>query len=72
MHNFEEIADKLVSARGAVKVGDEAELTASLRVLLENDAERRKMGENARRVLESNAGAAKKDFDLIKPLIGKL
>jgi len=72
MHNFEEIADKLVAARGAVKVGDEAELTASLRVLLENDDERRKMGENARRVLESNAGAAKKDLDLIRPLIGRI
>jgi 3-deoxy-D-manno-octulosonic-acid transferase len=72
MHNFEEIADKLISARGAVKVGDEAELIASLRVLLENDLERCQMGENARRVLESNAGAAKKDLDLIKPLIGRI
>ena len=72
MHNFEEISANLVSARGAVKVGDEAELTASIRVLLENDSERRQMGENARRVLESNAGAAKKDLDLIKPLIGRI
>ena len=72
MHNFEEIAANLISARGAVKVGGEAELTASLRVLLENDPERRRMGENARRVLESNAGVAKKDFDLIKPLIGSI
>ncbi|MDD5072911.1 MAG: 3-deoxy-D-manno-octulosonic acid transferase [Candidatus Omnitrophica bacterium] len=71
-HNFEEITNDLISARGAVKVGDEAELVASLRVLLENDAERRKMGENARRTLESKAGAAKKDFDLIKPFLGRI
>ncbi|MFA5339371.1 MAG: 3-deoxy-D-manno-octulosonic acid transferase [Candidatus Omnitrophota bacterium] len=71
-HNFEEITNDLISARGAVKVGDEAELVASLRVLLENDAERRKMGENARRTLESKAGAAKKDFYLIKPFLGRI
>jgi len=50
-------------------VENEEELTASLRALLKNDLERRQMGENARRVLESNSGAAKRDFEFIKILI---
>lgn len=69
MYNFEAITGSLISARGAVKVENEEEFAASLRVLLENDLERRKMGESARRVLESNSGAAKKDLSLIESLI---
>lgn len=71
MYNFNDIAGKLISARGAVKVENEEELTASLRALLKNDLERRQMGENARRILESNSGAAGKNFAFIGPLIGK-
>ena len=71
MHNFESIAANLISAKAAVKVKDESELLGSLRELLKNDLERRRMGESARRVLESNAGAAKKGLALIGPLIRK-
>lgn len=70
MHNFEAIAANLVSAKAAAQVKDEAMLKSTLRALLKDDAERRRMGEAARRVLESNSGAAKKDLALIKPLIG--
>ena len=69
MHNFEGVAANLVSAKAAIKVDDEAMLTVALRVLLKDEPERRRMGEAARRVLESNSDAAKKDMALIGPLI---
>jgi 3-deoxy-D-manno-octulosonic-acid transferase len=69
MHNFEGIASNLIAAKAAVKAADEAALTRSLRILLKDGQECRRMGENARRVLESNAGAAKKDLAFIEPLI---
>ncbi len=65
MHNFEEIANNLILAKAAVKVDDETGLINALRGLLKNDYERGIMGENARKVLEANAGAAKKDLALI-------
>ncbi|OGX42173.1 MAG: hypothetical protein A3F87_02410 [Omnitrophica WOR_2 bacterium RIFCSPLOWO2_12_FULL_51_24] len=71
MHNFEGIASNLISAKAAIQVKDEAMLTATLRALLKDDPERRRMGEAARRVLESNSGAAKKNFAFIGPLAGK-
>jgi len=69
MHNFEGIAANLISAKAAIQVKDEAMLTAALRALLRDDPERRRMGEAARRVLESDSGAAKKDMALIRPLV---
>ncbi len=71
MHNFEGIAANLISAKAAIQVKDEVMLTAALRALLRDEPERRRMGEAARRVLESDSGAAKKDFSFIGPLVGK-
>ncbi|MFA5148207.1 MAG: 3-deoxy-D-manno-octulosonic acid transferase [Candidatus Omnitrophota bacterium] len=72
MHNFEGIAAALLSEKAAMRVADEEDLIKSVRMLLHDPAGLRAMGERARSVLESNAGVAEKDLELIEPFFGKI
>ena len=70
MHNFKEIAENLLSGGAAQKVeGATDELANAIVNILADESRQKSMGENARRVLESNAGAAARDLALIAPLI---
>ena len=69
MENFGEIADDLVDAGGAVRIKDEADLTGRLAEILSDPERRKRMGEKARRVVESRRGASQKNLGLIKNLV---
>jgi len=64
--NFTAIVDLLVAADAAVVVGDPAELASLMARWLTDAAERARIGENGRRVVEQNRGALNRLIDLIE------
>ncbi len=69
MFNFKEISEALISSGGGIMVKDKSELYAELNALLADGERAKSMGERAFRVIESNAGAAKKTIEAISRLI---
>ncbi len=69
MFNFKEISEALISSGGGIMVKDKSELYAELNALLADGERAKNMGERAFRVIESNAGAAKKTIEAISRLI---
>ena len=69
MFNFKEISEALISSGGGIMVKDKGELYAELNALLADGDRAKSMGERAFRVIESNAGAAKKTIEAISRLI---
>ena len=69
MHDFPDIAQWLLDARGAVQARNEEELYATCRRLLADPQEARIMGERARRVVTDHHGATAK---LVRDIINLL
>ncbi len=69
MFNFKEISEALISSGGGIMVKDKSELYAELNALLADGERAKNMGERAFRVIEANAGAAKKTIEAISRLI---
>lgn len=65
--NFAAIVDLLVTEEAAVMVQDPAGLAALMSRWLRDAAERARIGENGRRVVEQNRGALGRLIDLIEP-----
>ncbi|MFO0842835.1 MAG: 3-deoxy-D-manno-octulosonic acid transferase [Gemmataceae bacterium] len=63
--NFRETARRLVECGGAFQVNDAAELEATTLRLLGDKAERRAMGEQARRFVLAQQGATRRTLDLL-------
>ncbi|MBI4335125.1 MAG: 3-deoxy-D-manno-octulosonic acid transferase [Candidatus Omnitrophica bacterium] len=57
MFNFKEVASEFLRARAAIRVNSAAELESNVRRLLNDEAERRRMGERARKLVLENQGA---------------
>ncbi len=60
MQNFRAVVRELLSAKAAVQVADETELTEKIPVLLGNSAQREALGAAARGVVEANKGATQR------------
>jgi len=69
MDNFEEISKRFLSLNGALQVKNQEELFKELSGLLKNPQRMRYMGDNARRVVDSNAGVRNKIINLINPYL---
>ena len=69
MENFRDIARALIDGGGAVRVADEAALSAALADLLADSNRRRAMGEKARAVVEARRGATKRNLESLRELI---
>jgi 3-deoxy-D-manno-octulosonic-acid transferase len=65
MQNFGPIVDGFLKAGGAVQVANADGLEQALDGLLGDEARRRALGENARRVVRANRGAVEKTVELI-------
>lgn len=63
--NFRETARRLVECGGACQVKDAAELEATTLRLLDDKAERRAMGEQARRFVLAQQGATRRTLELL-------
>lgn len=60
MQNFKEIAGLIRKAEGGLVVADRDDLYHQLRLLIENPAERRRLGENGYNLLQQNRGATER------------
>lgn len=67
--NFRETADRLLTAEAAVQVADVQGLEKAVRVLLGDPAERRRLGEAARRFVTSQQGAAERTAQWLDQLV---
>ncbi|PWU18492.1 MAG: 3-deoxy-D-manno-octulosonic acid transferase [Verrucomicrobia bacterium] len=65
MENFASVARQLVERGGAVQARDAAELERALEDLLGDEGRRERLGENALKVVEDNAGAAQRTVEMI-------
>jgi 3-deoxy-D-manno-octulosonic-acid transferase len=70
MHNFKEISQLLLAVGGGIQVASGAELAAAIRRLLDNDEERRRMGERGHALLQANTGATEHTLTVIRRLLG--
>ena len=68
MENFAALASQLVASQGAVRVDDEESLAQNVAVLLHQPDERRRLVENATRVIDSHRGAAMRTAELVLDL----
>jgi 3-deoxy-D-manno-octulosonic-acid transferase len=67
--NGREIAQSLLTHGAALQVADASELAGALRRLLADPAERRRMGNIGRQIVESNRGSVARLLGLIEPLL---
>jgi 3-deoxy-D-manno-octulosonic-acid transferase len=67
--NFKDIAARLVDARAAVQVRDDAELEAVVRRLLNDVGERERLGNAASRFVAGQHGTTERTIDLLHALI---
>ncbi len=68
-HNFRDVVAALLEAQAAVVVEDGPQLTAFVRRALEEPAFARRLGANARAVVESQLGATGRTVDLLDGLV---
>jgi 3-deoxy-D-manno-octulosonic-acid transferase len=69
MENFGEIARQFLEAGAAIQVSDAAGLAAAWARLLDDAAERERMGRAARALVERNAGATERAFQRIAAIL---
>ncbi|MER3416902.1 MAG: 3-deoxy-D-manno-octulosonic acid transferase [Gemmataceae bacterium] len=67
--NFQDIAQGLLAAGGALQVADAADWEEVTRRLLSDPAYRRTLGARARCFVQSHAGATQRTLDLLVPLL---
>jgi 3-deoxy-D-manno-octulosonic-acid transferase len=65
VENFRDAARLLLQARGAIQVRDGDELVSVMRRLLDDPAERKRMGDVARQAMAGQSGACQKTLDLV-------
>jgi 3-deoxy-D-manno-octulosonic-acid transferase len=65
MFNFREVAGMFVEREAAVQVKDGTELGMTIAELLNDRSRRERMGANAVRVIQENAGAVSRTADVI-------
>jgi len=67
--NFRKINEIFRAGNGLAVVNDQNELFEQMRMLLRDPARRRKMGDNAKALLERNKGAVQKAFEIVSTYI---
>jgi 3-deoxy-D-manno-octulosonic-acid transferase len=69
MENFQDIAQLFKAGSAVVQVRDPSDLTREVLDLFEDDQRRRKLGENAKRVLAQSSGATRRVAEHIQELL---
>ena len=70
MHNFREATEIILASGGGIQVRDGEDLAASLKLLLDDEAKRRAMGESGAKLFLANSGAAERHMEVIRDLLG--
>lgn len=68
MFNFQDVAKSFLENKGAFQVQDKDELYSSIKLLLDNPAEKKRLGTNAKHTVDKNSGSSQRTIDLILPL----
>ena len=68
MENFAMLARELLNANGAIEVGDETALVTAARDLLSETSARKRLVQNAQRVIDSHRGATRRTARLVLDL----
>jgi 3-deoxy-D-manno-octulosonic-acid transferase len=63
--NFRDTAERLLAADAALVVQDAAEMEAALTRLVEDEAERTRLGDAARRLVREQQGATQRTLDVL-------
>jgi 3-deoxy-D-manno-octulosonic-acid transferase len=71
MQNFKAIAEQFVAEGACIQVTDSETLRRAFKELLENPARRKQIAAAARRVIEANLGATRRNVELIAQALGK-
>lgn len=71
MQNFKEIAGLIRKAQGGLAVVDRDDLYHQVRLLIENPAERHRLGENGHNLLMQNRGATERTLAVIDRYLGR-
>jgi 3-deoxy-D-manno-octulosonic-acid transferase len=69
MSNFKDISSIFLKNEAAIQVADRKELLEKIKLLLNDDAERTKLGQNAKRVVLKSGGATRRNLDAIEEII---
>jgi 3-deoxy-D-manno-octulosonic-acid transferase len=67
--NAKDIAQSLLAQGAAVQVADAREMAAALLRLLHDPAERQRMGNSGRQIIEANRGSVSRLLELIEALL---
>jgi len=68
MFNFRDAAKSFLENKGAIQIQDKDELHSSIKLLLSNPAEKKRLGANAKHTVDKNSGSSQRTIDLILPL----
>ncbi len=69
MFNFKAVAAAFLAADGAVQITEGDDMLSRVRMLLEDEKYRARLGENAKRVVEENRGATERNLKAIAGII---
>ncbi|MBU1148113.1 MAG: 3-deoxy-D-manno-octulosonic acid transferase [Candidatus Omnitrophica bacterium] len=68
MFNFQDVAKSFLENKGAIQVQDKDGLYSSIKLLLNDSAEKKRLGVNAKHTVDKNSGSSQRTIDLILPL----
>ncbi|MDP8229633.1 MAG: 3-deoxy-D-manno-octulosonic acid transferase [Candidatus Gorgyraea atricola] len=68
MFNFRDAAKSFLENKGAIQIQDKDELYSSIKLLLDDPAEKKRLGANAKHTVDKNSGSSQRTIDLILPL----
>ena len=71
MENFKEISAAFLQSHAALQVQSGQELVVKIRHLLRDPAARKRLGQNARRVIHNNQGAVKRTAEIVRQYWGE-
>jgi 3-deoxy-D-manno-octulosonic-acid transferase len=72
MFNFLEISNRLIEAKGAIRVSGKEDLFSQMKRLLFDEGARKEIGEKGYQFLQENQGATERIFEEIRPFLSKL
>ena len=66
--NFQDVVKSFLEDQACIQVGDKEELCSAIRLLIIDPQERKRLGLNAKAVVENNSGSSQRTIELIKSL----
>lgn len=71
MHNFQEIADALISQKAALLCPTPNELTETVHLLYQQPEQREQLARHAKTLVQNNQGVVARVYELLKPYLGE-